>query len=404
MLKEDKYKIIKTTMISDVDKNIVFKLYTPLMGPLASLLYLFFYEKDTLEEKISYIMSSLKMTLPQVTIARESLEALGLIKTYQKDDDYLFVLYKPESPKNFFNNPLFNVSLYNNVGSKAYNKLIEYYKIKKVDTSKYEDITASFDDIFESSKKGFVMELEEEVSNKLYYKENLDIDLIKAGLPEEMYKDTTFDRDVIYLLNTLAHIYKLDSIEMTNLLKANLENKKVNEKKLREDARDLYKFNNYGSMPTIVHRKTRDKTYLESSSKEDTLLKTFKENSPHDYLSSRYKNGSPSERELKILERLLVDYKFKPEVANVLISYVLMVNNEKFTAGFVDAVATQWNRLGIDSAEKAMEVARKETNKKKNKTSRYTKKAPIKPEWTGEKIESDDLSLEDQELLKDLLA
>ena len=81
-----------------------------------------------------------------------------------------------------------------------------------------------------------------------------------------------------------------------------------------------------------------------------------------------------------------------------------MVNNEKFTAGFVDAVATQWNRLGVDSAEKAMEVARKETSKKKNKTNRQTKKAPIKPEWTGEKIESDDLSLEDQELLKDLLA
>lgn len=404
MLKENKYKIIKTSMISDVDKNVVFKLYTPLIGPLAALLYLFFYEEDTLEEKISYIMSSLKMTLPQVTIARESLEALGLIKTYQKDDDYLFVLYKPESPKNFFNNPLFNVSLYNNIGSKAYNKLIEHYKIKKVDTSKYKDITASFDDIFESNKKGFVMDIEEDTSNKLYYKENIDIDLIKAGLPEEMYKDSTFDMDAIYLLDTLAHIYKLDSLEMTNLLKASLENKKINEKKLREDARDLYKFNNYGSMPTIVHKKAREKTFVEPTTKEESILNTFKENSPHDYLESRYKNGSPSERELKILERLLVDYKFKPEVTNVLISYVLMVNNERFTAGFVDAVATQWNRLGVDTAEKAMELAKKEAGKKKKTSARYNKKAPIKPEWTGEKIESDDLSLEDQELLKDLLA
>lgn len=404
MLKENKYKIIKTSMISDIDKNIVFKLYTPLMGPLASLLYLFFYEEDIPEAKISYIMSSLKMTLPQVTIARESLEALGLLKTYQKDDDYLFVLYKPESPKNFFNNPLFNVSLYNNIGSKAYNKLIEYYKVKKIDTSKYEDITSSFDDIFESNKKGFVMDIEEDSSNKLYYKENLDIDLIKAGLPEEMYKDSTFDGDAIYLLDTLAHIYELDSIEMTNLLKANLENKKINEKKLREDARDLYKYNNYGSMPTIVHKKTRDKTLVESSSKQDNLLKIFKENSPHDYLSSRYKNGNPSERELKILERILLDYKFKPEVANVLISYVLMVNNERFTEGFVDAVATQWNRLGIDTAEKAMELAKKEASKKKKTNNRYNKKAPIKPEWTEKDIESDDLSLEDQELLKDLLA
>ncbi len=404
MLKENKYKIIKTSMISDVDKNVVFKLYTPLMGPLASLLYLFFYEEDTLEEKISYIMSSLKMTLPQVTIARESLEALGLIKTYQKDDDYLFILYKPESPKNFFNNPLFNVSLYNNIGSKAYNKLIEHYKVKKIDTSKYEDITASFDDIFESNKKGFVMDIEEDTSNKLYYKENIDIDLIKAGLPEEMYKDSTFDMDAIYLLDTLAHIYKLDSLEMTNLLKASLENKKINEKKLREDARDLYKYNNYGSLPTIVHKKAREKTFIEPTTKEESILNTFKENSPHDYLSYRYKNGSPSARELKILERLLVDYKFKPEVTNVLISYVLMVNNERFTEGFVDAVATQWNRLGIDTAEKAMELAKREASKKKKTSTRYNKKAPIKPEWTGEKIESDDLSLEDQELLKDLLA
>ena len=56
----------------------------------------------------------------------------------------------------------------------------------------------------------------------------------------------------------------------------------------------------------------------------------------------------------------MVNQKMKPGVVNVLISYVLKVNNNKFTKGYVDSVASQWRRLNIETVPEAMELAEKE--------------------------------------------
>lgn len=403
MIKGDRYKLVVNGIISDLDLKIVFKLYTPIIGVYASSLYLLF-NSDILEtESISYLLKLLNISLPSFIQAREKLEAIGLLKTYQKTDAYLFVISKPLSYVDFLANPLLNVSLYNNVGDEAYKKLIKYFEVKKINTAGFENITAKFDEIFETQKGDFILEIEDETS-QIMYKNHLDVDVLKSSLPDNVYNDKTFNHENIYLLDTLAHIYKLDEIKMVNLLKIVIKNKKIDTKHLREVARDNYKFNNYGSLPTIVYKKERLKTNAETIGKEESLIKTFKENSPYDYLKSKYKNGNPSDRELKIIEKLLLDYKFRPEVVNVLISYVLQVNNSKFTTGFVDAVAAQWNRLNISNAHEAIKIAREEFNKKRKVNKKISvKKESFLPSWTDQKIETDELSTEEQEKLKDLL-
>jgi replication initiation and membrane attachment protein len=84
----------------------------------------------------------------------------------------------------------------------------------------------------------------------------------------------------------------------------------------------------------------------------------------------------------------------KPGVVNVLIAYVLKVNNNKFTRNYVEAVAAQWCRMNIETVEDAMRVAEKEHKKIKKaieikniKTS-TSKKIPEEeqlPEWFNEK-------------------
>ena len=161
-------------------------------------------------------------------------------------------------------------------------------------------------------------------------------------------------------------------------------------------ARDLYVFEN-SSLPTLKYIKM--KTSDENETKKEKLIKTFQNTSPFVYLKSKYKSGSPSKLEMKIIEDLLFKSKMEPEVINVLISYVLTVNNQKFTKNYVDTIASQWLRLGIKTAEAAMKHCTEFKPPTKNKTKVInSKKEEILPEWFDqkqEKEETEDKSLQD---------
>ena len=114
-------------------------------------------------------------------------------------------------------------------------------------------------------------------------------------------------------------------------------------------------------------------------------------------------------RELAILEDLMVKQKMKPGVVNVLISYVLKVNNNKFTRSYVETVASQWSRMNIETVEDAMHVAEKE-HKKIQKLINENK--PVKkdkvieeelPSWFGKEIEKKEISNEEKNELDNII-
>ena len=60
---------------------------------------------------------------------------------------------------------------------------------------------------------------------------------------------------------------------------------------------------------------------------------------------------------------MLLDLKLTPGVVNVLIDYVLKVNNQKLNKNYVESIASQWKRLGIETVEEAMNACKKEHKK-----------------------------------------
>ena len=99
----------------------------------------------------------------------------------------------------------------------------------------------------------------------------------------------------------------------------------------------------------------------------------------------------------------------EPAVINVLIDYVLRVNNQKLTKNFVLAIASQWQRLNIKTAEEAMNHALKESKQKKNKTTNASIKVKEKivPTWFSNQDEIKDdkkeITTSEEEEMKDLL-
>ena len=108
-----------------------------------------------------------------------------------------------------------------------------------------------------------------------------------------------------------------------------------------------------------------------------------------------------SKNELNLLETLLIDYELNPGVVNVLIDYVLKINDNKLTKNFCTAIASQWKRSNIKTVEEAMEICKKENKTKKKITK--TKIKENKPNWYGKNIEEDIASAEDIEALEAML-
>ena len=427
LLPADTYIVVNKTIMSNEDRKKITMLYQPIIGHNAVSLYLTLIDdlekREFMSGELTHhnLVSTMQLKLTDIIIAREKLEAVGLLKTYVKEENvnnYVYVLYSPLSVNDFFSHPILSVVLYNNLGKKEFDKLINYFKIPKINLKDYTDITASFSSVFSVSSGNVFIDNDNVIKKNIgtiKMDEKIDFDLLISSIPKNLVNEKCFNDDTKDLINSLAFTYNIDDLNMQGLVRNSLNEKGLIDKnELINGARSFYQFDNAGKLPTLIYSKQPD--YLKSpqgdNSKRAKMIYTFENVTPLDYLRSKYKTGEPTMRELQIIEDLMVKQKMKPGVVNVLISYVLKVNNNKFTRSYVETVASQWCRLNIETVEDAMEVAEKEHKKikklmEKNKTtvtsSKNNKEKEELPSWFEENIEKQEISPEEQEELDNLL-
>lgn len=418
ILPADTYTVVNKTIVTDYDKNLITLLYQPLIGSRAVSLYYTLLDELAKKEIMSkeethhHLMKILQLKLESIIVAREKLEAIGLLKTYYKEGDissYVYVIYSPISPKEFFSHPVLNVVLYNNVGKSEYNKIIDYFKIPKLNLKGYEDITTDFSSCF-TPISGTVFEEDDNIidrdTNKLIINSKIDLDLLKTSIPKTLLNENTFNEETELLINSLAYIYDIDNLNMQVFLRNSLNEKGlINQEELRKAARNYYQFENAGKLPTLIY--TTQPEYLKKPkgdlSNRAKLIYTFENITPYDYLKSKYKDAEPSAREMKLIEDLMINFKLKAGVVNVLISFVLQMNNQKFNRNYVEAIASQWNRLKIETVEEAMNLCEKEYKKTKKKPGKKkTETVSDLPTWFEADLESAPLSDEEQEEIEKL--
>ena len=426
LLPADTYTVINKTVITDSDLKLVSMLYQPIIGFTAVSLYnTLVNDLDKLQimsEEFTHhhLMSTMQLKLQDILIAREKLEGIGLLKTYIKKDSvnsYAYLLYSPISANEFFNHPILNVVLYNNLGKKEYDKLLNYYKVPKIVLKDYEDVTASFDDVF-ASVRGNVLEVDDITkrdSNNILINKGIDFNLLISSIPEANLNDKCFNEETKELINALSFTYNLKTIDMQNLVRDSINEKGLIDKnKLRKSCRDYYQFDNNGNLPTLIYNK--QPSYLKNpagdNSKRGKLVYAFENLTPYQFLKAKYKGAEPTARDKRLIENLLADQKFPPGVVNVLIAYVLKINNEQLKKSYVETIAGQWKRLNIQTVEEAMNITEKEHKKNKkmfsdNKnTSKSNTNVSDVPIWFDSKVSasiSTEESNELDKLLEDLV-
>ena len=427
ILPADTYTVINKTTLNESDKKIISMLYQPIIGYTATSLYFTLVDDldklQVMSDDLTHhhLMATMQLRLEDIVIAREKLEATGLIKTYLKKgniNNYVYLIYSPISAHEFFNHPILNIVLYNNLGKKEYEKILNYYKIPRINLRDYEDITSNFDDVF-TSVTGNILEMSSDItkkdSNNIKINKGIDFNMLISSLPESIINEKCFTKDIKELINSLSFTYNLDTITMQSLIRDAINEKGLIDKvKLRKSCRDYYQFEANGNLPTLIYNKQPDylKKPVGDNSKWAKMVYTFENLTPYQFLKAKYKGAEPTNRDKRLIENLLIDQKLNPGVVNVLIAYVLKINNEQLKKSYVETIAGQWKRLNIETVEEAMRITEKEhkKNKKmlnkdkvKNVNSRIKVKNNDTPVWFNKEIQKEDVTEEESEELAKIL-
>ena len=322
LLPADTYIVVNKTVLHEEDRRLLTMLYQPIIGYTAVSLY--FTLIDDLDEfnRLSddlnhhHLMSIMQLRLEDIMIAREKLEAVGLLKTYLKKgsvNNYVYLLYSPISANEFFNHPILNIVLYNNIGKKEYDKRLEMFKVPRVRLTDYEDISHKFNEVFKSSNlKPFevIEDVEKKETSSIILDDMIDFNLLISSIPSGLVSNRCFDKDTKKLINNLALVYNIDTERMSGLVRTSLNEKGLIDKTLlRKNCRNYYSFENVGSLPTLVYQTQPD--YLKKpagdTSKWAKMAYTFENTSPYDYLKSKMKGAEPTKRDLNLIEDLMID-------------------------------------------------------------------------------------------------
>ena len=408
VLPADNYLVINKSVITDKDLKILNMLYLPITGALPIMLYNMLLDDLDKQEIISeglehnHIFTNLHIVASEFTRARNILEGIGLVKTYYKKDmvgKYIYELYSPVSAHEFFNHPIFNIVLYNNVGKKEYERLFNYFKIPKINKDSYEEITHSFNQVFESVPASMLDMNRDNIRKynklKLNINTDFDMDMLIETMPKNIDKKI-FTKDIQELIISLSYLYGIDVHKMQELILSCInERGSINREELRKVCRNYYQVDNSGMLPTMVE--LTQPAYLRKPIGDNSpiakMIYTFETVSPIDFLKSKQNGAEVPKHDVKILEELLVEYKLKPGVVNVLIDYVLKTNDKKLTRNLIDTIAGQWSRKKIETVEEAMEIAKATYKKAYSGSSKSINRKNItevkKPVWFDQNIEAD---------------
>lgn len=421
LLPNDIYIVRSNGLIHEYDRKVIVSLYQPLIGTLCTSFYMTLwgelaeYRIWGQEDTHRSLLSALQTNLKNIYEARKKLEGIGLLKTFvrQSDDEdftrFLYELQPPLTPKQFFDDGVLNVYLYNRIGKIKFLRLKRFFSDHVINDKEYTSITHSFSEVFQSLHPSElkpdqyiiddfnVAEDEEYLSRKHsagYKIDNtgFDFNLLLAGLSENMVPKEALTSKVKDAIVKLSYIYSISPIDMKNLLISSLNEEDVIDiEELRKAARDWYQLEHGDHLPALSRKKQpqhlRTMNDKAATTKEEKLMQGLEKVSPYQFLKEFAGGTEPAVSDLKIIEDVMFKQKLNPGVINVLIYYVLLKSDMKLTKGYVEKIAGHWTRKKITTVKEAMTLAKNEHNQylawadDKKKTSKKVIRQEMLPEW-----------------------
>lgn len=459
---KDSFLIQQNCFITDIDKKIITFLYQPIIGSHAYSLYMTLlsevdeHTSRSREHLHSELFSLLGMGIPEFYQARVRLEGIGLLKTYMQegtDKEYVYEPCPPVSSKHFFEDDLLRLLLLDRVGERKLLALQERFSIQKRNQKNLKDITKSFLSVYDFSENSYQQQGEisqnhsesglqligsQQGSVPQIQENSFDFSFLEQLLEKEYFSEGALTKELKKTITVLHTLYGIDEIGISSfvLRATNLETGIVDRKELENEVAEAY--GRKGSSGHKVQDKVEkeiEKTKSKSvdrkaelkksgyTEKEIKLISMSERLSPIEFITDikNQKKGTVTANEKKLLKVLLDEHSISPAVLNMLIYYMLVIQQKPtMSKGVAEAIANDWTQSNVELPEQAIEkskqfvgekIASAERRQEKRSTATYYGKNVVRkieklPEWaTGENaVHSEELLPDDvQEKLNERL-
>ncbi|MCU7558334.1 replication initiation and membrane attachment family protein [Macrococcus capreoli] len=432
----DQFTVSTNYISTHLTDDVLKALYTPLIGIECVGVYQFLsqflndYNQVSNDYTHYIILSELKMNLSHFEMLRKRLEAIGLLKTYMRIDDqnqkFIYKLISPVMPAQFFNDPMLSVFLYQQVGKHRYQMLKSRYFTNNIDYDGYRDISSKYMDVFGTPKspEPVVFEYNSEIIKQSepygipVHQQTFDFDMLETLLAQNLITSEQLPKKTRDLISQLAALYDIGPTEMRQIvLKSLTSDQTISHEDLRKNARDFYKIEHDGALPTLQIQEQTTQQVVEQK-EANTLLNWFEmldTTSPVEMLAS-FSKSEPTIKQKRMIESILEREQLPYGVLNILIQYVLFTKDMKLPQSYIEEIASNWKKLNLQSSEaayryvKAMGKKREERSKDTYRQKQYTPPSKeITPKWLTDEqdqvassSQSDDLEAERLKLQEEL--
>ena len=409
LLTSDVYQVRSSYMLDLTGYKTVLQLYQPLIGMEATALYLTLnseLDQMTLTKSPSLISRLCKLSGFSLNSLQESfdkLEAVGLVCSYVKqtnDNRYLFDLKMPLSPQEFINHQILNRLLKDRLKDE-YEKTIAIFQTYNVNLNDYQEMTASFTDVFEIHHHEKNILKEKKYKQKIHnsIENSYDLTLFYQGIENLQLSKKMFDQEDEKIIQQLGILYHINALDMQDLVKQSMIENHLNSRLLAQNSRNYYDLKMPEKFTEVFHKQS---PLLQSEKHGESSLQKhiyYLENiSPYDLLKDKMGGKEPLKRDIQVVESVLTTLQLEPGVVNVLIETTLQKCNQSLPKNFIEALGSQWKRKKIKTVQEAIEEGKtylKYQNQQHHDWDDFTKDIQIvsQEKSTADNIDEDALAM-----------
>lgn len=393
---QDSYQVMCKGYLSEDKIRVLTHLYQPICRYEAISLYLTMYHEIERGRMLNVLSTHYRlfnicqMTITQFQDAISVLEGIGLVRTYKYENNYVYELMLPLTPKRFLNHEVLNTLLYHTLGQTDYERTKYYFSIPSVDTNVYQDVSARFDEVFHIDlTQPTLITKAQNIEDELRRSPEVAYDLSSfyEGLQDYRIPKSCITQEIENAIVSLGVVYRISPMTMRKMVYDVFENGTIKVDDLQERCLRYYEFENQTNLNKVYENK-QQQLIQPALNKRDEKIKQLETLTPYQYLKALQKGANPTSRDLALIEKLMTEQKLNAGVVNVLVETVLVLNNGQLPKNHLEYVAGLFVRKNIQTVSEAIEEAKEYMNSRKNKRQVVEEtKQVIKSNQTQEKSE-----------------
>ena len=349
---KDTYRCECRHGVSQEALNTLMTLYQPLLGSDAVLVYLTLAaEAQNPHGQDSFQRLFTLTGIPSATFSNACarLEEYMLMRTYIKEteakNNYIYVLNLPLSSQDFTSNGFYMSRYLKAVGQAQSEISVTRAVGGTVLIQGYRDITHAVKNLKNEDYDRSIPYIEIK-PNYIFSTDDttihFDYERFLAKCTNLTFPVVLRTQENLALIGRLATIYGLSVDRMLILIKECIR------------------------LSTMEFDSEKMKVKAARATSDVTESKDTYDLSPISFLQSK-QNGLPvSYTDKKLVEHLAMDMHFSNTVINIMLEYILQVSQNRLSPKFVDMVASEWARDGIETKEQALLETKKKLQTTKN--------------------------------------